>query len=207
MSSLSQRIGLLPLIALTATVAGGAAADYRSGEATAADSEAESLFVAPFTTRDFLEAVFVESERRRIYEEKTTGIFPDKKPRLVWAARDNGRDIDWRRAATYCDELELASFDDWRLPTLAELKTLLEPLARKQYSTPNEITLTACCPWSSTLKGETSAWNFNFRFRKSFAGSLTHTYDLRALCVRDWLESDGLPVEPIDELEPKKQPS
>ena len=40
-------------------------------------------------------------------------------------------------------------------------------------------------------------WNSgSFKFKKSFAGSMTHTYDLRALCVRVYREEDGWIPEP-----------
>ena len=104
---------------------------------------------------------------------------------------DNGRDIDWGRAAKYGAELELAGFDDWRLPSLAELEGLMDPLSNSMYSVPPEVSLSACCVWSSTLKDEVAAWNFNYRYSKKFTGSKTHTFDLRALCIRVWREEDG----------------
>jgi hypothetical protein len=132
---------------------------------------------------------------RRILTERMTGIFVDLKAGRVWTARDNGLDIDWQRATQYCQSLALAGFDDWRLPSLEELQSLIQPLGRGQYSTPDLIQLSACCPWSSTEKTEIAAWNLNFKYSKSFAGSKTHTYDLRALCVRDLQPSDDLPEE------------
>lgn len=129
-------------------------------------------------------------------QELTTGIYLDQKTGLLWAARDNGRDIDWRHAFEYCEQLALAGFEDWRMPSLAELENLMEPMSNSMYSVPLEISLSACCIWSSTSKDEVAAWNLNYRYSKKFTGSKTHTFDLRALCVRQWLEEDGLLLEP-----------
>ena len=160
-------------------------------------SSAAPIFLAPFTTADFLTAAAQEVHLRRIASERATGIYLDSKTGLIWMARDNAMDIDWRRANQYCEDLELADFHDWRLPTLDELQGILKPLSwGKVYSTPDLIELTACCPWSSTKKDEVAAWNFNFKFKKPFAGSMTHTYDLRALCVRVYREEDGWIPEP-----------
>ena len=37
--------------------------------------------------------------------------------------------------------------------------------------------------------------NFNFRFRKPFAGSANYSYDLRALCVRPYPDSEQVAYE------------
>ena len=36
---------------------------------------------------------------------------------LMWAAKDNGKDITWGNAMKYCQALSLAGYSDWRLPT------------------------------------------------------------------------------------------
>ena len=157
---------------------------------------AETIFLAPFVNASFLQAVQERLEEIRLMQELTTGIYLDQKTGLLWAARDNGKDIDWRRAFEYCDQLKLAGFDDWRLPSLAELDNLMQPMSSSMYSVPPEISLSACCIWSATSKDDVAAWNLNFRYSKKFTGSKTHTFDLRALCIREWLEEDGLLPEP-----------
>lgn len=147
--------------------------------------EGQEVFLGPFTSESFLRTVQEEMLRRKLILERMTGIYIDLKRNLIWSSHDNGRDIDWKRAAEYCEQLELAAFDDWRMPSLTELETLMQPMARKHYNTPDGMELTACCPWSTTKKDDIAAWNYNFRYRKPFSGSMTHTFDLRALCVRD----------------------
>ena len=158
----------------------------------------DHVFLGPFINASFLKAVQAELAEIQILRERSTGVYYDKKSQLVWSANDNGRDIDWRRANDYCFELELAGFDDWRLPTLEELEDLMEPIASGLYSTPDQISLSSCCVWSSTRRDQ-SAWNFNYRFSKRFSGSLTYTFDLRALCVRAWSDLDDW--DPLAEIE------
>jgi hypothetical protein len=165
-----------------------------SQEVPADNTRQPPVFTAPFVTTEFLSQINAEEEARRIAEEKLTKVYLDLKSGLMWAARDNGRDIDWRRANRYCDGLELAGYPDWRLPTLDELEALYRPMSTSQHKVPAQVILTACCPWSSTMKSDESAWNFNFRYRKPFSGSLTYTYDLRALCVRMPLSGESLPL-------------
>ena len=155
------------------------------------ESPDDSVFLAPFVNVSFLRSLQEILAEMQIIRERSSGIYLDPKTNLIWTARDNGRDIDWRRAQDYCFELDLAGFDDWRMPILGELEAIMEPLSNTGYSTPQQISLTACCVWSSTRKDEVAAWNFNYRYSKIFSGSLTHTYDLRALCVRQWSPADG----------------
>ena len=164
------------------------------------ESPEDSVFLAPFVSASFLQSLQDLLAELQIIKERSTGIYFDRKTHLVWAARDNGRDIDWRRANDYCSLLELAGFDDWRLPILGELERIMDPLSSDGYSTPPGITLTSCCTWSSTRNGDVAAWNFNYRYSKRFSASMTHTFDLRALCVRAWSSADGwIPGEEQEE--------
>jgi hypothetical protein len=155
------------------------------------DSPDDGVFLAPFVNVSFLRSMQQILADIQIIKERSTGIYLDPKTHLIWTARDNGRDIDWRRAQDYCVQLELAGFDDWRVPILGELEEIMDPLSNAGYSTPREITISACCVWSSTRRDDVAAWNFNYRFSKRFSASLTHTYGLRALCVRPWSAADG----------------
>src|SRR5690606_17622430 len=67
---------------------------------------------------------------------------------LMWALVTNGESVPWSAANEYCDTLEHAGFDDWRLPTLRELESLHDPSADSGLRAP--FVLGDCCAWSST---------------------------------------------------------
>jgi hypothetical protein len=50
----------------------------------------------------------------------------DPATRLVWARKDNGKDINWRGAVKYCHTLRLHQFSDWRLANAAELQSIYD---------------------------------------------------------------------------------
>ncbi len=52
------------------------------------------------------------------------GVVEDTETGLMWACRDNGRDIAWNAAKTYCKSFKRAGYTDWRLPTLKEMKMI-----------------------------------------------------------------------------------
>lgn len=57
----------------------------------------------------------------------SNGTVVDTKTGLMWAAADNGEDVNWTAAALFCEEYAGGGFTDWRLPTCEELSTLYTP--------------------------------------------------------------------------------
>ena len=177
------------LLALTALAPGLPAAAATMPAAPAAGPE---RLAVSFFTAGFLAEVRARIETERIETERLNGAYAQEDRGLIWAASDNGQDLDWYAAGGYCRDLEVADWADWRLPTIAELEGLHDRRSNATYKLPRAIRLTGCCPWSATRSGETSAWNFSFRFRKRFSGSVNYSFELRALCVRDAAAADLL---------------
>jgi Protein of unknown function (DUF1566) len=60
-------------------------------------------------------------DRNSAQETQKRGYWTDPSTGLVWAGRDNGKDVSWKGAVKYCRDLRLAGYSDWRLATRAEL--------------------------------------------------------------------------------------
>jgi hypothetical protein len=67
----------------------------------------------------------------KYFVDNRNGTISDLRTGLMWSKTDNGFDINWDDAKEYCEKLELAEFNDWRLPTISELKTLID---KQQFS-------------------------------------------------------------------------
>lgn len=120
---------------------------------------------------------------------------------LMWTVVGNGENVPWSEADEYCETLEIAGFDDWRLPTLVELETLYDPASETRVPLRNPIELNDCCAWSSMnlvdlapeSKGELPEprdgptdyyWGFLFAGGIRYY-SLARFPDGEALCVRE----------------------
>ena len=53
----------------------------------------------------------------------------DSANKLIWSA-SNGKNAKWADAKTHCDDLTEGGFKDWHMPTISELRTLIQNCAK-----------------------------------------------------------------------------
>ncbi len=70
----------------------------------------------------------------------------------IWQKRNDGRTRTWKNAMSYCNNLSLDGYSDWRLPSKWELEGL--------YANRNRVKFVGAHKyfWSSSSKGSTDAW-------------------------------------------------
>ena len=97
------------------------------------------------------------------------GTVTDTKTGLIWSAKDNGGHINWTNARSYCQSYKGGGHIDWRMPTLAELKSLYDPEIQNKrgYHIPKLINTTAETCWASETRGEIAA-RFNFTYGREY---------------------------------------
>lgn len=54
------------------------------------------------------------------------GTVLDTKTNLMWAAKDNGGDINWAEAQSYSENYRAGGYMDWRMPKFGELASLYD---------------------------------------------------------------------------------
>ena len=54
------------------------------------------------------------------------GTISDRATGLMWQKTDDGKGRDWREALDYAEHLQLAGYDDWRLPDQKELHSIVD---------------------------------------------------------------------------------
>jgi len=73
----------------------------------------------------FIEVSLASTSER--FTDNGDGTVTDHELGLMWAQSDNQGDIDWQDAERYCKMGPphlLGKYDNWRMPTLDELKSL-----------------------------------------------------------------------------------
>ena len=58
------------------------------------------------------------------YEDNGDGTITDLNTGLMWQQVPSSDDFSWQDAVDYCTSLELAGYDDWRMPSLKELYSI-----------------------------------------------------------------------------------
>ena len=68
-------------------------------------------------------------EGKGVQETQKRGYWIDPSTGLMWAGKDNGKDVSWKKALKYCRDLRLAGYSDWRLANMAELQGIYDSTA------------------------------------------------------------------------------
>lgn len=122
------------------------------------------------------------------FSKRAEGVY-DAEQGVIWAAADNGGDINWNAAKDYCASKGLG----WVLPTVVQLRSLYDESGMYVYSTRELYAIKPATPlimFSSTWfwSSETPAPSVAFLVPLSNGGVLAYdanTSDThRALCVR-----------------------
>ncbi len=108
----------------------------------------------------------------------------DTQRNLMWAAKDNGSDINWANAKSYCENYRGGGYTDWRMPTQYELAGLYDEAKTYDATHLTElIFVTTGIVWASETGGSDAAF---FLFTTGGRNSNPQSYvnGIRALPVR-----------------------
>ncbi len=59
-------------------------------------------------------------------DTQSQGYWVDPSTGLMWPAKDNGKDVSFKKAIKYCHNLRLAGYSDWKLANMAELQGIFD---------------------------------------------------------------------------------
>ena len=131
------------------------------------------------------------------FSDNGDGTVTDYLLDIMWSRTDNQGDISWKQAErwvrfTFPHTIRV-SYDDWRLPTLAELKSLyVEDRSYAGYETacgqvvrlPPVIRLSCGWVWAADTPSAVTAAAFNFHRGYPYTDRMVHYRAYRALAVR-----------------------
>jgi len=71
-------------------------------------------------------SVSLLADSNRFTRNDNTKIVTDHVTGLQWADNEKGRDISWRKAIEKCQNYILGGYDDWRVPNVNELRSIVD---------------------------------------------------------------------------------
>lgn len=136
------------------------------------------------------------------------GTVLDTKTNLMWAAKDNGEDIEWQDATNYCEHYQGGGYTGWRMPTQSELAGLYDKNKSYKSACGDDVHITELirlsCSWiwASAIRvpsffGDRAA-DFNFNYGNKGWHHPTHAYPYRALPVRSTKTAKPAPLNKTD---------
>jgi Protein of unknown function (DUF1566) len=142
----------------------------------------------------------LSNDRVAARDTKAHGYWTDPATGLMWAVKDNGRDVTWHKAVKYCRDLRLAGYSDWRLANMAELQGIYDRTANAPGLGAHEIEPTTwhvkgnlfltAYQWSSNDilddRGHPSGYAYYFDFNEGKPNEDQKGYSTykHALCAR-----------------------
>ena len=124
------------------------------------------------------------------------GTVTDTRTGLMWAQTDNMGHITWHDAKRYCDNIILSEHNNWRMPTVDELKTLFdgsldefETICGHHIKSAPQIELSCGFIWSSEVLAVPGGYSvqakaFNFAKGYWYSARMSQYRGYRALPVR-----------------------
>lgn len=138
-----------------------------------------------------MEAKRKETGRDDKFIAYDNGTVLDTSTKLMWAAKDNGSDINWADAKAYCYNYRGGGYTNWRMPTMDELTGLYDENKESSkigFNTRIHLTklimLSNVCLWALTSGSPESSYFIDMSVNKwQWAHSLENA-QLRVLPVR-----------------------
>lgn len=122
---------------------------------------------------------------RERFTIKNDDIVIDNLTKFMWS-KNTLEEMNWQKAIDYCKNLKLGGYNDWRLPTVDELKTLIKKELKAPFIDTKAFSDTRDdYYWSSSTNDDAVflAWCVNFKngYVSLNEGVKSNNYYIRAV--------------------------
>jgi hypothetical protein len=118
------------------------------------------------------------------YTDNGNGTVTDTSTGLMWRQAGSSNTMTWEQALAYCEDMDFAGYTDWRLPTIKELRSLVD---YSQYDPAINATYfpstASSFYWSSTTFANYTyyAWGVPFNYGHDYYSYKKHSHYARAV--------------------------
>lgn len=112
-------------------------------------------------------AVFLSTDVNAALVDNGDGTVTNDVTGLMWQQKDDNTPRTWDAAVAYCEALSLSTYTDWRIPTLRELRTLVD---KSKYNPSIDSTFFPKTNSSAYWTSDTPGGNKLFRWNVEFYG-------------------------------------
>ncbi len=110
--------------------------------------------------------VFITNQAKAVEEATSlkaleSAIYYDKNTGLEWLAGPD-KPTNWYDAKKWVESLAAVAGGGWRMPTMAELKTLYQK--REKCNIKPVLKTTGCWVWSGEIKDPSLVWGYDYRY-------------------------------------------
>lgn len=112
------------------------------------------------------------------------GTVTDNDTGLMWSQASASNTKTWENALAWCENLVLSDYNDWRLPTIKELVSLVDDDVDGLFIDAGYFPdTTSSYYWSSTTSADYTdgAWAVNFAYGMNIRGNKSVFYNVRAV--------------------------
>lgn len=160
------------------------AAEYRRVSELKAREKARAEAIAKSKAQAQATQYAEQEARTYVMRDAGGGVLVQIARGLQWTQSDNGSNTDWNSARAFC----ASRGDDWRLPTVTELESLLGGYGTAcggyKCNVSPRFRLSHLVFWSSERESPSMAWTVDLRSGLKSSYQDSYDYYTRALCVR-----------------------
>ncbi len=143
---------------------------------------------------DFDDGYYQIGKERSYTRDDEKEVVIDNATGLMWQDNAEAKTVqkNWYNAKSYCQNLILGGYSDWRVPTILELKSIIDMGREHPATDPVFQYIVNDDYWSSTVGAskysEDNVWIYNFYKNEDYWDDKTDSVHIR--CVRSEIDND-----------------